>query len=349
MKGALLLGHSRRAKAARWCGWGLLAVVVYVGLFAIYRQNPWRGLDDMYQGTIGTSLGWGYVLQTMTPLLFCAIAVTIPARIGQVNVGGEGQLWVGGLCAAGIALWWDRWPSWALLPAMVLAGAVGGAIFAGVPGWLKARGWMNEVFSTVLLNYVGILAVGALVLGPWHDPRSGNYPQTRSIPPAAQLPHFGDTAVDVSLVLAILAIVAFELVLRRTRFGLEIRSIGGNPNAAARLGVPVGTFIVATMAIGGALAGIAGMAQVAAVYHRLNESISPPAGYGYFGFLVSWLAGHNPRLLVPMAFLVSVLTSSAVVLQIDLGLPPETVSVLSGAVMLLVLMGRSTEARLAFR
>ncbi len=344
----LFVGRSPRARAVRWAAWVLLAIAVFAGLCGIYRQNPWTAVRTMWDGTVGSTFGWQQILTGMIPLLFCALAVTIPARIGQVNVGGEGQLWIGGLCAAGVGLWFEGLPSWLLLTLMAVAGAGGGAIFAGIPGWLKARGWMNEVFSTVLLNYVGILAVVFLVLGPWHDPFSGNQPQTRLLTTRAWLPVFGDSGVDVTIIVAVLAIVALDVVLRRTRWGLEIRSIGGNPNAAARLGVPVPTFIIATMCIGGALAGFAGMAQLAAVQHQLNESLSPPAGFGYFGFLVSWLAGHNPRLLIPMAFLVSTFTVASIPLQLDLGLPPEIVNVLAGLVMLIVLVGRSVESRQAW-
>jgi simple sugar transport system permease protein len=341
----LLTGHTRWSRIARWCGWVLAAIVIYCGLVLLYRQNPWTAFDSMYQGTLGSTLGWGEVVEGMIPLIFCALAVSVPARIGQVNVGGEGQLWAGGIAATFIALTFMSWPTWLLIPTMVLAGAVGGGVWAGVPGWLKARGWTNEVFTTVLLNYVAILGASALVFGPWHDPLSGNFPQSREIGATARLGFFGSTGIDVSIVAAVVAVLVFDFLLHRTRWGLEIRAIGGNPNAAARMGVPVSTFIVSTMFIGGAIAGVAGMAQLSAVQLRLNTSLSP--GYGYFGFLVSWLAGHNPRLIIPMAFLISVLTTAGTALQISLGLPSEMLNILCGAVMLIVLMGRAVETRMA--
>ncbi len=341
------LGLGPVGRTLRWARWVLLAIAVYALLMLVYRQNPWTAFVNIYQSTVGTSFGWSEVLEGMIPIVFCAMAVTIPARVGQVNVGGEGQLWIGGLCATGIALWFTSWPAWALLPSMAVAGAVGGGLYAAIAGWLKARGWMNEVFSTVLLNYEAIFAVATLVLGPWHDPLSGNYPQTRALPPAGRLPLFFGSQVDVTILLAFAAVLAFDLVLRRTRWGLEIRAIGANPNAAARTGIPISTFIIMTMFIGGMLAGVAGMAQVSALQGRLNNGLSPPLGYGYLGFLVSWLAGHNPRLIIPMAFLVSVLMSSGTILQIEQGLPPEIVNVLAGAVMLIVLTGRAVENRRA--
>jgi general nucleoside transport system permease protein len=178
-----------------------------------------------------------------------------------------------------------------------------------------------------------------LVFGPWRDPGSSNYPQSREFVPAARLPHVASSRVDVTIFASLAAIAAFDLLLRRTRWGLEIRAIGGNPNAAVRNGVPVTRYIVVAMAAGGALAGLAGMIQVSALQYRLNPGIS--SSFGYMGFLVSWLAGHNPRLIVPMAFLLAVLTAGGDVLQITQGLPYALVNVMSALTMIIVLFGRA--------
>jgi simple sugar transport system permease protein len=275
----------------------------------------------------------------MTPLLFAAMAVAIPARVGQVNVGGEGQIFIGGATASWVALTFTSAPIWLLLPASAIAGMIGGGLWAGIAGWLKARGWLSEVFSTVLMNYIAILAVSALVFGPWRDPTSSNYPQSRELVPAARLPHVGSSRVDIMIFVAVACVVGFDWFLRRTRWGLEIRAIGGNPFAAARNGVPVNAYIVAAMFAGGALAGLAGMQQVSALQLRLNLGIS--AGFGYIGFLISWLAGHNPRLIIPMTFLLAVLASGGDILQISQGLPSAIVNVLAATLMMIVLLGRA--------
>jgi len=182
-----------------------------------------------------------------------------------------------------------------------------------------------------------------LVFGPWRDPTSSNYPQSRQIVPAAQLPHVGSSRVDVTVFAALAAIAAFAWLLGRTRWGLEIRAIGGNPDAAARNGIPLARYIVILMFVGGGLAGLAGMAQVSALQLRLNQGLSP--GFGYMGFLVSWLAGHNPRLILPMAFLLAVLAAGGNVLQITQGLPYALVNVMSALTMLIVLLGRARRIR----
>jgi ABC-type uncharacterized transport system permease subunit len=331
--------HRRLATLLRWLGWGTIGVLVYVVLILLYGKSPLHAFHEIYASTLSSKYGLQDVLVRMTPLLFAALAVTIPARIGQVNVGGEGQIFAGGATAAWVALTFTSWPAWLLLPAMALAGMLGGGGWAGLAGLLKARGWLSEVFSTVLMIYIAILAVSALVFGPWRDPTSSNYPQSRELVPAARLPHVGGSRVDITIFVALGLIVDFDWLLRRTRWGLEVRAIGGNPYAALRNGVPVSGYIVVAMFAGGALAGLAGMGQLSALQFRLNPGLS--ASFGYIGFLVSWLAGHNPRLIVPMAFLLAVLASSGDILQITQGLPSAIVTVLAATLTMIVLIGRA--------
>ena len=341
---AVLLGrHPRVFGALRWSAWAVVGLAIYSVLILSYGKNPLRAFGDIFANTLGNSYGIGEVVVKMTPLLLTAMAVTIPARVGQVNVGGEGQLFAGGLAATWVAITFTSWPAWLLLPAMALLGIAGGGAWGGLAGWLKARGWLSEVFSTLLLNYIAILAVSVLVFGPWRDPTSSNYPQSREFVPDARLPHLGSSRVDVTIFVAVGAVVAFEWFLRRTRFGLEIRAIGGNPVAAARNGIPVSRYIILTMIAGGALAGLAGMAQVSALQLRLNPGLS--ASYGYIGFLISWLAGHNPLLIVPMTFLLALLASGGDILQITQGLPYALVNVMSALLMIIVLLGRARQRR----
>jgi ABC-type uncharacterized transport system permease subunit len=331
--------HRRLASTLRWLGWAAVGALAYVVLILIYGKNPLDAFHEIWANTLSSKYGLQDVAVRMTPLLFAALAVTIPARIGQVNVGGEGQIFVGGAAAAWVALSFPAWPASLLLPAMALAGMIGGGTWSGIAGFLKARGWLSEVFSTVLMNYIAILGVSALVFGPWRDPTSSNYPQSRELVDAARLPHVGNSRVDITIFLALGLVVGLDWLLRRTRWGLEIRAIGGNPYAALRNGVPVSRYIVVAMFIGGALAGLAGMGQLSALQFRLNPGLS--ANFGYIGFLISWLAGHNPRLIVPMTFLLAVLASSGDILQITQGLPSAIVTVLSATLMMIVLLGRA--------
>jgi simple sugar transport system permease protein len=222
---------------------------------------------------------------------------------------------------------------------MLGAGFTAGALWGGVSGLLRARGWLNEVFSTLLANYLAILLVQAIVYGPWRDVASANYPQSEVFAGAAWIPTIGGSRLHFGIVLAIVAALAFHLVLTRTRWGLEIRAIGGNYEAARRCGIPLATYYVTLLAVGGGVAGIAGMSEAAGLHHRLSPGIS--FGYGFVGFLVSWLAGHRPLLIPPMAFLLAVLASGGDILQITQSVPYAAVNVLMASILFVVLAARA--------
>jgi simple sugar transport system permease protein len=304
----------------------------------VQGRNPIQAYSDMFGTTLGTSFGRSEVVVAMIPLLLCALAVAVPARIGLVNVGGEGQLYIGGWMATWVALTFANLPEIAMLPFMLLMSMLGGAICALVPAIFRARGWMNETISTLLLNYVAILFVQFFVFGPWKDPGSANFPESAQLPAAAQLPTFGATRAHFGIVIALIAVAILYVIVRRTRWGYEMRAIGGNPEAARRVGIPIGTYVMATLLLGGALAGIAGFGEVSAIQGRLRPDISP--GYGYIGFLVSWLAGHNPLTIVLMSFVLAVLTAGGDSLQINQHLPFASVNLLMALTLCTVLAQR---------
>ena len=323
----------------RWLGWAGLVLAIYTVLLLVFGKNPLDAYVSILTNTLGSTYGLSEVVVKMIPLVILALAVAVPARIGLINVGGEGQLFVGGLAAAWVGLTFGSLVPWLVIPLMVVAGFAGGGLWAALAGVLRAKGWLNEVFSTLLMNYVAILLVQFLVFGPWRDPGSGNYPQSRELAQQVWLPTFFDTRVHLGLLLAVLGLFVFWLVMSRTRWGLEMRAIGGNPEAARRGGISVGWYIVIVLAVGGGLAGVAGMSQVAGLDHRLSPSISP--GYGYIGFLISWLAGHQAGPILAFSFLLAVLAAGGDILQITQGLPYAAVNILSALILLMVLAGRA--------
>jgi general nucleoside transport system permease protein len=325
-------------EVVRWIAWIGLALVIYTVLLLIYRTDPVQAYSNIITSTLGTRFGISEVLVRAVPLVLCGLAVAIPARVGLVNVGAEGQLYIGALAATGLTLSLSSLPAILLIPMSAAAGFAGGAAWAGICGFLRSRNWLNEVFSTMLLNYLGVLVVSYFVFGPWRDPTSGNYPQSPLFPTAGWLATLAGTRVTVFIFVAIAATAVFWFVLNRTRWGLEIRSLGGNPEAARRLGVPAARYLVLLMIIGGGLAGLAGMGEVAGLHHRLNLGVS--SSFGYTGFLVSWLAGHRPSLIPVMAFVLAVLTSGGNILQITTGLPYAAVTVLMALVLFTVLAAR---------
>ncbi len=313
----------------------VIALAVFAMLLSVAGKDPLRAYVDTLVYVFGNAYGFSELLVRMVPLLLTAVAVALPARIGLINVGGEGQLYMGAWLTTAGALAFAEWPAFALLPTLTLLGFVGGGLWALIPGALRALRLVNETISTLLLNYVAPLIVGYFIFGPWRSPESSAYPQSPAFVEAAQLPTFFHSRVHAGLLYALACLVLYWFVMTRTRFGLEMRAIGGNPEAARRLGVPIFSYMLAVMFVAGGVAGLAGMAEVTAIQGRLVSELSP--GYGFIGFLVSWLARTGAGGILTMSFLFAVISSVGDILQITQGLPFAVVNILMAVILFIVL------------
>jgi len=313
----------------------VLALVIFGIIIWISGRNPIVSYRELFGSTLGSWRGFSEVLVAMTPMLLTALAVAIPSRIGLINVGGEGQLYMGAAAATWGALTFSEAPAWILLPLMAALGMLGGALWALVPGLLRATGLVNETITTLLLNAVAPLLVAFLVFGSWHSPMDTN--RTPTFVEAARLPTLPGTRIDLGLLIGILLLAAFWLFMRYTRWGLEMRAIGGNPEAAQRNGVPVKIYIVAVLCVGGAIAGMAGMSQVSGYYGVLLTGFS--RGIGFLGFLISWLSFGNPVGIFLTSFMVAVIITGGSMLQLTTALPYAVINILLAMALFVVLAG----------
>lgn len=323
------------ASSIRFFGLVVLAFFIFAILLLAFGKNPIKAYVDIFSSTLGSTYGFSEILVKMIPLTLTAVAVAVPSRIWLINVGGEGQLYIGALFATWGALTFSTLPAWMLLPFLSVLGILGGGLWGSISGILRAKGWVSETISTLLLNYVAILLTNFFVFGPWKDMESANYPQTAEFADAATLPSFFGTRIHAGLIFPLAALILFYFVLTRTRWGLEMRAIGGNPEAARRSGIPISGYMILLMFIGGGLAGLAGMAEVSAIQGRLRPSLSP--GYGFIGFLISWMAGGNPLGMVAAAFLLAIVTAGGDILQMAHGLPGSAVNILNALILFVVL------------
>jgi simple sugar transport system permease protein len=208
---------------------------------------------------------------------------------------------------------------------------------------LRAARLVNETISTLLLNYVAPLIVSYFIFGPWRSSESASYPESPAFVAAARLPSLGGTRIHLGLVFGLASLVLYRLLMQRTRWGLEMRAIGGNAEASLRLGIPVARYMVVAMGLAGGIAGVAGMAEVSAIQGRLVAGLSP--GYGFMGFLVAWLAGGSALGIVAMAFLFAVVSSIGDILQITQDVPFAVVNLLMAVVLFIVLAQRRPGGR----
>ncbi|MBI4617875.1 MAG: ABC transporter permease [Planctomycetes bacterium] len=313
----------------------LVAILVWSALLLAQGRNPAAAFRTMGATVLGTRWGLGETCLRAVPLVLCAAGVALAASMRLWNIGAQGQLLVGAMAATWVALSLGDLPAPLMLPAMLAAGALAGALWCGACGALRAWLEVSEVLTTLLLNYVAAAWLAHMVLGPWRGP--DNFPYTATFPTAAWLPALGGGKFHAGLPLAILAVLLLAVLCRRTAWGYELRVAGESWETARYGGIAVRSRIVSVLAISGAFAGAAGAIQVSAVQHRLEQAVAP--GYGYTAILVCWLARGNVAATIPVGFLFAALLVAGDELQVVLSLPAASVQILLALVLLCVLAG----------
>ena len=332
----------RRLNPSTWASWGGLALSILLALimggivFFMVGANPLKAYSVMAAGAFGSLYNISEVLVKAIPLILCGLAVAISAKILVWNIGGEGQLVVGGIGSAAIALFLSpHLPSFLVLPLMVLAGFIAGGLWASISGFLKARIGVNEILTTLMLNYVAIYWLEHLYFGPWRDPMGMGFPGTAIFPESAWLPRFPQTRVHLGLIFGIVAAILLQVILWRTRWGYEIRVIGENPKAARLARMKTTQYILWVMFVSGGLAGLAGMAEASGIHYRLQQGLA--VGYGYIGIIVAWLSKLHPTGLILVAIFLASLLVGGDQLQSVMHLPSSVGLVLEGTLLFFVL------------
>jgi general nucleoside transport system permease protein len=310
----------------------LLLFGVFVGFAGANPLDVWLIL---FKGAFGDWYSWQNTLQRAAPLMLTALCVAIPARAGLVVIGGEGALVLGGLACAAAAHAMPEGAGLAGTVVVCVAGAMAGAGWIALAGWLRQWRGVNETISSLLLAYVAIGLFKHLVEGPLRDPSSLNKPSTYALAETLRIGGIAGSDVHWGFVWGVLACVAAALWLRGTPSGFSVRVVGGNLRAAQLVGLPASRLILVACALGGAAAGLAGAIEVAAVHTSANASLV--AGYGYAGILVAFMARQHPLAVVPVAILFGGFGAAGSLLQRRLGLPDASVLVLQGIAFVLIL------------
>jgi ABC-type uncharacterized transport system permease subunit len=320
---------------------GGIAALIFALILLLDEHNPITAFRLIWEGSVASEYGRSEILVKLIPFALCAAATAIPARVGLINVGGEGQFYIGAWAATGAVLFSGA-PGPLLLPLALIAGMAGGAAWAGIAALLRVRANLNEALSTLLLNYVAVLFVNYFVYGPWRDTANFNWPYSAAFPEEATLPIVFGTRVSAAIVFVPVVLIAMFLLLRYTRIGFDMRAVGGNVLAAQRAGIPVRRYLFWSLVAGGAIAGLAGMAEVCGVQGRLRPGIS--VQYGFIGFLASWLGGHRPLGILVAGLLFGAISVGGDALQIGANLPGSTVNILMALILFAVLAGRKSSS-----
>ncbi len=346
-----------RAEIPRWMTpvLTILAVVVALAIGALILWfvggDPVRSYVHILEAAFGSVGVISDTLVKATPLILTGLACSIAFRMRLWNIGAEGQFLLGAWGASAIVLLPvvpAGTPAIVVIPLMMVAGAAAGAAWGLIPGVLKARLAVNEIITTLMLDYIALAWIQFWVFGPWSE---GGFQETAKFPNEAWLPRltdyadavpgFGGLTIHLGFVFALVATAIVWLVVSRTRWGYELRLIGDNPRAARYAGIDIGRKIIVVFAISGALAGLAGMSEVSGVVHRLQDHISP--GYGFTAIIIAYLARFGPWRVVLASILFGALILAGREIQ------PSGVPAMIQGIILFCLIGSDVLVRYRVR
>lgn len=318
----------------------LIAVMLMLAggmlVFAALGKDPVEGFRIFFINPVKDLYGLSELLLKATPLMLCAIGLAIGFRANVWNIGAEGQFMLGAVAATGVALYFDGSDSALLLPAMIAAGAAGGAAWAAIPALLRTRFNANEILVSLMLVYVAQLFVSWLVFGPWKDPEGFNFPQTRMFSDAALMPVvLENTRLHLGFVIALAVLVAGYAFMNRSYAGFRMRVAGEAPEAARYAGFSAQRMIWVGLLLGGAAAGLAGMGEVAGPMGQLTDKVG--SGYGFAAIIVAFVGRLNAFGILLASLLMALLYIGGEQAQQYLNLPSSISMVFQGMLLFFLL------------
>ncbi len=323
----------------------LLTLLSAAALFAALGKPPLQAFRVFFIEPLETANGWSELALKASPLILIALGLALGFKARVYNIGAEGQLLVGAIFASGVAIHTDGMDAWWILPAMVLAGAIGGALWGGIPAWLRTRFNASETLTTLMLTYVATYLLSWLVSGPWRDPYGTNFPQSILFSDAAMFsPLFEGLRINTSVFITVLAVPLCWLFVSKSFLAFQL-AVGGEAPAAARYaGFSARRTVWVSLGISGLAAGIAGAAEAAGPVGQLTLSLSP--GYGFAAIIVAWVGRLHPVGIALAGLLLALIYLGGESAQIAMQLP-AAISWLFQGMLLFFLLG--TDAFVDYR
>lgn len=315
----------------------LLAAAV---IFAMLGKPPLQAFYVFFIEPLETSNGWSELALKASPLILIAQGLALGFRARIYNIGAEGQFLMGAVFASGVAIYTDGMEAGWILPAMVLAGAVGGGLWGALPAWLRTRFQAQETLTTLMLTYVATYLLSWLVSGPWRDPGGTNFPQSILFSESAMFsPLIEGLRVNSSIWITLVAVPLFWIFVTRSFAAYQL-AVGGETIAAARYaGFSAGRTVWVSLVVSGVAAGIAGAAEAAGPVGQLTLSLSP--GYGYAAIIVAWVGRLHPLGIVLAGLLMALIYLGGESAQVSMQLP-AAISWLFQGMLLFFLLGADT-------
>ena len=332
-----------RERVPYWLAFGAPIAAIFASLLLCSILILWSGesvIESYFllvKGSIGSKFAISETLARTTPLIFTGLAASVAFRAKFWNIGAEGQFYFGALAVTWIGTGMFSVSPILMIPILFVAGAIAGGGLLYVPVFLKTRLKVDEVVTTLLLNFVVLLLVSYLIEGPWKDPMSLGWPQAAPVIDEGVLPKLLDrTRLHLGFVFAVVAAVLVWVLMNRTVWGYEIRAVGHNPEAASFAGISVNATVIRTALISGGLAGMAGVSEVAGLKGYLTLDLSP--GFGYAGIAVAMLASLHPIGVIGSAAFLSAIFVGADSMSRSSSVPSYIADVVTAVSLLLVLL-----------
>jgi len=321
----------------------MAALAVGALMLVLLRVNPAEAYKALWDGAFGSTNAFAETLVKATPLLLVALGICISFRGDVINIGGEGQMIVGAILATWVGLTFTGLPGWLVIILAMLGGFLGGAIWGGIPGVLKAYFRVNEILSTVMMNAIAVQLMNFLLRGPMIDPSqaklASKIPQTARLLEIFRLPRLAPTRLHLGALIAVVLAILVYILLWRTTLGYRIRAVGQNPHASRYAGIKVQRYVVLALLLSGAFSGLAGATQVYGVNYRMitDGSASGFTGSAGFNGIVAALFGQlHPILAIPASVLFGALLVGANKMQRMVQVPSALVIALNGLVVVFV-------------
>lgn len=330
----------------------LAALAVGAVMLLFLKVNPIEAYAALWDGAFGSTNALAETLVKATPLLLVGLGICISFRGDVINIGGEGQMIIGAISATWVGLTFTDWPGWVIIPLAMLAGFLGGAVWGGIPGFLKAYFNVNEILSTVMMNAIAVQLMNFLLRGPLIDPSqaqlASKIPQTARLIEAFHLARWAPTRLHLGALIAVILAIVVYILLWRTTLGYRIRAVGQNPHASRYAGINVKRYIVLSLLLSGAFAGLAGAVQVYGVNYRMITDGSSSGFTGNAGFngIVAALFGQlHPIWSIPASILFGALLVGANKMQRVVQVPSALVIALNGLVVVFVVSSEIIKRR----
>jgi len=317
----------------------LIAVALTVAttfvVLLLYGVDPLRGLYVYFVAPLTEGWSREELVVKATPLILIGAGLSVAYLSSNWNIGAEGQFAIGAITGSALPIVFPEFQNAATLPMMLFLGALGGALYALIPGLLKVRFGTNEILTSLMLVYASLLFLDWIVRGPWRDPMAFGFPNTISFSEAATIPFIGTGRLNASAPIALIVVLVLAVVMARTLKGFEVRVLGESPRAGRFAGFSAKRMTIFAFALSGGLAGLAGIMEVASVIGRLNPTVSP--GYGFTAIIVAFLGRLNPLGILVAGFVIALSYLGGEAIQSGLGVSARMAQVLQGTLLFFVL------------